>query len=58
MALNQLGLGSDLGPATPRLRDHRQIPLQLPCPIGLLSESREIKHVKHKLITLVADVEY
>lgn len=55
--LNQMDLGSDPVPATPRLRDLRKIPPLLSRLIGLLSESHEIKHVKRGLIILVADVE-
>lgn len=57
-AANQMGLGSDLVPATPRPRDLGQVPSLLPCPVGLLSESREGKQVKARLIIVVAEVEH
>lgn len=55
--LNQMDPGADPVPATPRLRDLGKILPSLSCPIGLLSESHEIKHVKRGLIIRVADVE-
>lgn len=57
-ALNWLGLGSDLVPVTPRLCDLGQNFFTAPLPIGLLSESCALKHIKYGLLILFAETEY